>query len=263
MRARNIKPDFFRDAELAEVTVETRYLFIGLWCLADRGGKLKDQPKQIRFEVFPETKTKDDIETMLKLLVEHNLIIRYVVDNKRFIKVTNFLKHQSPHTTEKKSEMPEPNVSSREATLSNVNIPLNPDCGILNPDSLNPDLNTPPTPPKGESRSRKSKKPGTPLPENFGISEAVLAWATGKGFTRLEEHLESFKDYALSRGKTYADWDAAFRRAIKENWAKVGGNGQFNKTPLKPGESHGNNLAAETDKYSTRAGRKIVDLDSP
>lgn len=135
MRARNIKPDFFRDAELAEVSVETRYLFLGLWCLADREGKLKNHPKQIRFEVFPETKTKDDIEIMLKALVEHGLIIRYVVENKQYIKVTNFLKHQSPHTTEKKSEIPEPNVSSREATLDNVDIALNPDS--LNPDILN------------------------------------------------------------------------------------------------------------------------------
>ena len=146
MRARNIKPDFFRDAELAEVTVETRYLFIGLWCLADREGKLKDHPKQIRFEVFPETKTKDDIEIMLKALVERDLIIRYAVDNKRYIKVTNFLKHQSPHTTEKKSEIPEPNVSSRETTLSNVDIPLNPDCGILNPESVLK-ASSPPAPP--------------------------------------------------------------------------------------------------------------------
>jgi hypothetical protein len=29
MRARNIKPDFFRDAELSEVSIEARYLFIG------------------------------------------------------------------------------------------------------------------------------------------------------------------------------------------------------------------------------------------
>jgi hypothetical protein len=137
MRARNIKPDFFRDAELSEVTIEARYLFIGLWCLADREGKLRDKPKQIRFEVFPETKTKDDIGTLLKLLVEHNLIIRYEVGNNKYIKVVNFLKHQSPHHTEKASDIPEPTVSHGELPLSSVNIPLNPD--LLNPDILIPE----------------------------------------------------------------------------------------------------------------------------
>lgn len=74
---------------------------------------------------------------------------------------------------------------------------------------------------------RKSKKIETPLPDDFGISEAVKTWAAGKGFSRLEDHLESFKDYALSRGKTYADWDSAFKRAIREDWAKIGfGNGR-------------------------------------
>ena len=134
MRARNIKPDFFRDAELSELSIEARYLFIGLWCLADREGKLKNKPKQIRFEVFPETKTKDDIGTLLNSLVEHGLIIRYEIEKNEYIKVVNFLKHQSPHTTEKKSEIPEPNVDSREATLSNVDIALIPDSLI--PESI-------------------------------------------------------------------------------------------------------------------------------
>jgi hypothetical protein len=78
---------------------------------------------------------------------------------------------------------------------------------------------------------RKPKKSETSLPDDFGISEEVRKWAAGKGFIRLEEHLESFKDYALSRGKTYADWDAAFKRAIRENWAKLGGNGQLISKP--------------------------------
>lgn len=72
---------------------------------------------------------------------------------------------------------------------------------------------------------RKPKKSETPLPDDFRISEAVRTWATGKGFSRLDDHLESFKDYALSRGKTYADWDSAFKRAIREDWAKLSGNG--------------------------------------
>ena len=39
-RARNIKPGFFRNADLAELTFEARLLFIGLWTLADSEGRL-------------------------------------------------------------------------------------------------------------------------------------------------------------------------------------------------------------------------------
>ncbi len=52
-RARNIKPGFFRNAELVELPFEARLLFIGLWTIADREGRLEDRPKQIKMEVFP------------------------------------------------------------------------------------------------------------------------------------------------------------------------------------------------------------------
>jgi hypothetical protein len=81
---------------------------------------------------------------------------------------------------------------------------------------------------------RPPKKSETSLPDDFTISEAVKSWAIAKGFSRLEDHLEAFKDYALSRGKTYADWDSAFKRAIRENWAKLDGNGQGPRPTAMP-----------------------------
>jgi hypothetical protein len=81
---------------------------------------------------------------------------------------------------------------------------------------------------------RKVKNLETPLPDNFKISDAVLKWAEGKGFYRLEDHLDAFKEYALSRGKTYVDWDSAFKRAIREDWGKVRGNGQGQCLPSLP-----------------------------
>ena len=52
-RARNIKPAFFRNAELVELSFEARLFFIGLWTAADRDGRLEDRPKQIKMEIFP------------------------------------------------------------------------------------------------------------------------------------------------------------------------------------------------------------------
>lgn len=142
MRSRNIKPDFFRDAELNEVSIETRYLFIGLWCMADREGKLKDTPKQIRFEIFPETKTQDDIETLLQALVDHGQIVRYEVCNRKYIKVVNFLKHQSPHHTEKKSQYPDPPGIHGESPLDNGNPRIQK--GNISIDGFDPDIDSQP-----------------------------------------------------------------------------------------------------------------------
>lgn len=74
---------------------------------------------------------------------------------------------------------------------------------------------------KEEKRKRKYIKEKTSLPENFTISEAVRAWAGKKGFDRLEDHLEAFKDRATMKGYQYIDWDAAFKTAIREDWGKI------------------------------------------
>jgi uncharacterized protein YdaU (DUF1376 family) len=70
---------------------------------------------------------------------------------------------------------------------------------------------------------RTNKKQKRPLPEGFGVSPEVRAWAQVHGFARLDEHLAWFLDYARANGKTYADWDAALRNCIKGNWAKLPG----------------------------------------
>ena len=78
---------------------------------------------------------------------------------------------------------------------------------------------------------RVKKTPKIGLPEDFCISESIKAWAAKNGHTQLDKHFEYFVDAAKSNGYTYADWDAAFRKAISGNWAKVG---QGVKTQDKP-----------------------------
>lgn len=122
-RSRNIKPGFFLNDKLAEVEPLGRLLFAGLWCLADREGRLKDRPKRIKAEVLPYDSC--DIDKLLNDLWRHGFIIRYEVDGDRFIQVVNFLKHQNPHHKEAKSEIPPPpedhenaiNSSSQQAQV--------------------------------------------------------------------------------------------------------------------------------------------------
>lgn len=76
---------------------------------------------------------------------------------------------------------------------------------------------------KGTPAKRSSKKPElVPLPEGFGISEGVRKWAAENKHTHLEQHLEAFIEKAQARGYTYADWDAAFKTAIRKNWDGIG-----------------------------------------
>lgn len=82
-----------------------------------------------------------------------------------------------------------------------------------------------------DSRDIKNKTPTrararkTTLPEGFGLSERVIEWAKVRGYGRLNEHLEHFRVTCAANGYTYADWDAALMRAIKDNWAKLEASG--------------------------------------
>ncbi len=107
-RARNIKPAFFLNEELAEIDPLGRLLFIGLWCLADRAGRLEDRPKRIKIELLPCDDC--DVDALLQALHDRGLIQRYATGEHRLIQVTNFAKHQSPHHQERESRLPAPEM---------------------------------------------------------------------------------------------------------------------------------------------------------
>ena len=69
-----------------------------------------------------------------------------------------------------------------------------------------------------EPRTNNQK---TSLPKDFKVSERVIKWANEKGYRDLNKHLDNFILVAQSNNYKYTDWDAAFMRAIKDNWAKV------------------------------------------
>lgn len=107
-RARGIKPSFFTNEDLAEINPLGRLLFIGLWCLADRAGRLEDRPKRIKIELLPCDDC--DVDALLQALHDRGLIQRYAAGEHRLIQVVNFAKHQSPHHQERESRLPAPEM---------------------------------------------------------------------------------------------------------------------------------------------------------
>jgi hypothetical protein len=111
MRARNIKPGFFKNEDLAELGPYAQILFEGLWCLADREGRLENRPKRIKVEIFPYYDPEPSTEELLNQLVSPGFVKRYAVGEVKVIQVVNFSKHQNPHHTEKASIFPPPGDS--------------------------------------------------------------------------------------------------------------------------------------------------------
>lgn len=103
-RIRTIKPDFFLDDEIAALHPLTRILFTGLWCLADKAGRLEDKPAKIKVQILPYD--KHDVNAELDVLAARGFIIRYEADGMKIIQIRSFTKHQRPHHTERESELP-------------------------------------------------------------------------------------------------------------------------------------------------------------
>lgn len=107
-RARNIKPGLFTNEILGEAKDPNAViLFIGLWCLADREGRLEDRPRKIWASVFP-YKPEVPINDLLKFLEDNGFIVRYEVEGISYIQVVNWHQHQSPHHMEVPSNIPAP-----------------------------------------------------------------------------------------------------------------------------------------------------------
>ncbi|HBN8069026.1 hypothetical protein ACM7US_30225 [Pseudomonas aeruginosa] len=106
-RARNIKPGLFENEDLMELGPFDRLLFIGLWTLADREGRLEDRPRRIKVKLFPGDDY--DVDQGLAALAARGFITRYEVQGFAVVEVANFHKHQKPHGTEKDSVLPDVN----------------------------------------------------------------------------------------------------------------------------------------------------------
>jgi hypothetical protein len=136
-RARNIKPGFFANDELAECDPLARILFAGLWTIADKEGRLEYRPKRIKRDILPYDNC--DIEDLLKQLAARNFIIRYEVEGAQYIEIPTFSDHQNPHQKEPDSTIPASDSPGAKLVLvSDWHSSSRADSLNLIPDSLNP-----------------------------------------------------------------------------------------------------------------------------
>lgn len=203
MKSRIIDPLFFKDEFVAELDPVEMVTFIGLWCLADREGRLEDRPKWIKAELFPYSHviTCNDIDRHLMTLAsKHPFIVRYVADGKRFIQITNFKKFQHVHPHERKSVIPEPTdvITCHEmsgaytSTLTSTSYPLKPPTEEFALSAASE--------PSAPSKVRRSKRNSTDYTPDFVEWWDLFPRADGKpaAFKSWRSLPESDKAHALA-----------------------------------------------------------------
>jgi hypothetical protein len=105
-----INPGFFTDEDIAGLTPTCRLLFIGLWTIADRKGRLEDRPARIKVQLAPYDDA--DVDALLHELVAARFIVRYASEGRKLIQIRTFERHQHPHVKEPASVLPGPDQAS-------------------------------------------------------------------------------------------------------------------------------------------------------
>lgn len=213
-RARNVKPGFFKNELLAECEPLARILFEGLWCEADREGRLEDRPRRLKAEYLPYDDC--DVDALLAQLAVRGFIVRYIIDGRAFIAVPMFTKHQNPHVREPASTIPKPDstvlaqcqhrASTEPARLIPESPSLIPDSGIQRKADASPAA-----PPLRGSRLKPTWTPALNTEEWVAHNFPAVDYAG---------QLDAFRDYWTAKpGKDGCklDWDATFRNWIRNS----------------------------------------------
>ena len=110
MRIRTIKPEFFLHDGLYELETETgfpiRIAFAGLWCVADREGRFKWEPRRIGVQVLPYDGI--DFSRVLDALTTRGFIVKYSEEGVEYGFIPTFGKHQVVNNRERESVLPIP-----------------------------------------------------------------------------------------------------------------------------------------------------------
>lgn len=246
-RSRNIKPGFFLNDTLADISPMGRLLFIGLWTIADFKGCVAHSPRKIKAQVLPYDEC--DVEALLINLEQDRFIRSYVNCGKKYIKIVNFELHQNPHKNEREagSDIPDYDEKSNEinelkhdGTKPDLIGSTRAEPGFLIPDSLTliPDS-------KRESRAK-----ALPLPLPLPIPDWINAehWNAWHSSPKRKKASDAQKAVALGKLSGWRDQGLDYAGAL-ENAAAGGYQGLF--LPDKPAIRAGPNAARP--KYAAAA----------
>jgi hypothetical protein len=201
-RIRTIKPDFWRDENLAAISPEAALLAIGLLNHADDEGYFNAHPKLIESDIFPLRELSRPITVMVDELFKIGYIQLFEgVDGKRYGHIYNFSKHQ---VINKKNP-------SKIKEL----------CGL--PESYHTTTVQLPVGMEGNGKEKekelKNSQRGSRLANDWVLPEDWKAWADKeRPDLNAKQVAEQFKDYWCakpSKDGVKLDWFATWR-----NWVR-------------------------------------------
>ena len=190
--------------------------------VVDDYGRYYAMPMLLRAACYPlrlDKVTDADIEKWLRSCVEAGLVgVFRATDGRTYLQLSDFRQQ----VRAKQSKYPAPDEQTRSTCVADAGqVIANAHLGV----SVFVSEGVCDAGAKSKPKSAKSKRQSQhAMPKDFCVSERVKQWAGQKGFERLEDHMEVFKQKAAAKGYAYADWDEAFMGAVRDDWAELRSN---------------------------------------
>lgn len=112
-RIRTIKPEFFKHSALFDAEQESglplRIAFAGLWTCADREGRFKWRPRELKLNVLPYDDC--DFSRVLDALATRGFVVKYQSGTEFYGYIPTWQAHQYINHRESASTLPNPNDS--------------------------------------------------------------------------------------------------------------------------------------------------------
>jgi hypothetical protein len=227
-RIRTIKPEFFTSDDICALSPLARLLYVGLWCEADREGRLVWTPGVLKRRYLPDDSC--DIEALCAELTARGLIHLY---GDGLACIPSFSRHQHVNIREAQSKLPAP--------------PGEMQCSSL----------------LGREEGKEGEGEGTdgtrahPLPLDWKPEEEDLAWAASarpdldRPFVDGES--ERFRNHALANRRTAHRWGPAWRIWISKAHAPSERQGENRNGTLAAVRASGENLVDRESEAQWKA----------
>ncbi len=226
-RIRTIKPEFWTDEDMAEVSEAACLLAIGLLNYADDEGYFNANPKLIKAAVFPIREPSVTIPVMLRELSNHGYLSMFSTsDNRHFGVINNFARHQVVNKP-KPSKIKAMELVPYQYGSDTGAVPVGKDQGSgKGKDKPHSNAREENPPPPAE------QEPPPPFPlngNNFGKFTMRNGWQPGDDFQRMAatwgmkitdpvtpEELQEFIGYWEPEGKAFhqAQWEQKLARSV-------------------------------------------------
>lgn len=236
-RIRTIKPDFFQSEAVARLSFLAALTWIGLWTQSDDAGKFRDSPRVIKGVLWSlrDDVTLKDVEAALDELANEARIVRYEVDGKRYLQVTNWAEHQKiskptpsrlPNPDGTIPALPEsdPGEISEDSGKSPDGLLVGkgkgkgsgngPSKGYGDGGDAPGDDDEKPVAAKVGTRTKK--KPPTTIPSDFTLTPEMRAWASENSpSVDIEFVTREFIDYWTTEGGKKVNWELTWRNRMR------------------------------------------------